>query len=202
MTRMRHVVALLVGMVAVVGLVFAPAAFTAKASKTTICHRTKSAKKPYVKITVSKSVLKGHLRHAQDIIPAPASGCPTVVLTPTTGGVLIHTSLLGTNEVPPADLDGTGTADLRLQAGEARLCFQLAVANILLPATGAHVHIGAAGVNGPIVVALTPPGAAGTSQGCVNTSRVLVGQILANPAGYYVNVHTTDFPAGAIRGQL
>lgn len=201
MTLKRRIVAMLVGIVAVAGLVLAPSAFT-KPPKTTICHRTQSAKKPYVKIKVSKSVLKGHLRHPQDIIPALANGCPTTVLTPSTGGVLLHASLLGTNAVPPADLDGTGTADVRLQAGEARLCFQLAVANILLPATGAHVHVGAAGVNGPIVVPLTPPGVTGMSAGCVNTSRVLVGQILANPAGYYVNVHTTDFPAGAIRGQL
>ncbi len=198
----RYLLGITVGIVAVSALVVAQMAVSAKPAKTTICHRTKSGKKPYVKITVSKSVLKGHLRHAQDIIPAPATGCPTTALTPDTGGVLLHSSLLGTNEVPPADLDGTGTADIRLQAGEARLCFKLTATNILLPAIAAHVHIGAAGVNGPIVVPLTPPGATGISEGCVGASRVLVGQILANPAGYYVNVHTTDFPNGAIRGQL
>ncbi len=188
--------------IAVAALAVTQTAVSAKPAKTMICHRTHSGKKPYVKITVGRSVLKGHLRHPQDIIPAPPSGCPTVVLTPGTGGVLLNATLLGTNEVPPADLDGTGTAMIRLQAGEARLCFKLTAANVLLPAIAAHVHIAPAGVNGPIVVPLTPPDATGMSEGCVNVSRVLVGQILANPAGYYVNVHTTDYPAGAIRGQL
>jgi len=199
--RRRHLLGVVVGLVALTGLVLTQTAVSAKPAKTTICHRTFSGKKPYVKITVTKSVLKGHLRHAQDIIPAPPGPCPGV-LTPTSGGVLLHAALSGANEVPAADPDGTGSADLRLRAGEARLCFTLTVANILLPATGAHVHVGAAGVNGQIVVPLTPPNAAGMAEGCVNTTRTLVGQILANPAGYYVNVHTTDYPAGAIRRQL
>ena len=199
----RHLLGVLIGVLAITGLVVAQTAVSAKPTKTKICHRTHSGKKPYVKITVGKSVLKGHLRHAQDIIPAPDGPCPTVLLAPEHGGTLLTASLLGANEIPgPGDSDGTGTALIRLQAGEGRLCFQLTVANIMLPAIGAHVHVGAAGIAGPIVVPLTPPDATGMSQGCVNVSRTLVGAILANPTGYYANVHTVDFPAGAIRGQL
>lgn len=205
MTLKRQVLSLLVGIVAVAGLVFAQSAFTASAkpSKTTICHFTHSAKKPYVKITVGKSVLKAHLRHPRDIIPAPATGCPRDVLTPTQGGTLLTANLIGVNEVPgPGDPDGTGTALFRLRAGEGRICFQITVANLVLAATGAHIHQGVAGVAGPIVVSLTAPGLTGTSEGCVVVPRPLVSAILTTPAGYYANVHTTDFPAGAIRGQL
>jgi len=198
----RYVLILLVGLVALVGLTIAQAAPTSGTAKTKICHRTKTGKKPYVKLTVGKSVLKGHLKHAADIIPAPPGPCPTVVLSPTQGGQELHATLSGNNEVPPADPDGTGTATIRLRLGEGRLCFQLSVTNIVLPATASHVHVGLAGVNGPVVVPLTAPGAGGTSSGCVVVPRTLVAAILGGPSGYYVNVHTSDYPNGAIRGQL
>jgi hypothetical protein len=40
------------------------------------------------------------------------------------------------------------------------------------------------------------------SGGCVSAARDLIKTIRMNPSNYYVNVHTTDFPDGAIRGQL
>ncbi len=43
----------------------------------------------------------------------------------------------------------------------------------------------------------------GMLSGCVSgVDPALIGEIIANPAGYYVNVHTTPFPGGAVRGQL
>ncbi|MEA2425865.1 MAG: hypothetical protein QOH13_2275 [Thermoleophilaceae bacterium] len=66
------------------------------AGKITICHATKSVKNPYVEITISVNGLHGHgpaadPRHHegswQDIIPAPAGGCPGTVNQPgVTGG--------------------------------------------------------------------------------------------------------------------
>ncbi len=44
--------------------------------KITICHATDSQTNPYNEITVSVNGLNGHDRHAGDIIPAPAEGCP------------------------------------------------------------------------------------------------------------------------------
>jgi len=196
----RYAAVMLMGIVAVAGIVqSAPA----KPTKTTICHRTLSAKKPYVKITVTKSVLKGHIAHPGDIIPAPPGGCPTTVLTASKGGVKLSTTLTGAAEVPgPGDPDGAGTATIRLRVGQGQVCHSITASNIVLPATGAHIHLGAAGVAGPIVVTLITPDADGSVEGCVSAPRALVKQILKNSAGYYVNVHTSDFPAGAIRGQL
>ena len=83
------------------------------------------------------------------------------------------------------------------------VCFRLTVRNIKLPAAGAHIHRGAAGANGPIVVQFVAPGASGVSAGCTTgVAASLIQEIAANPAGFYVNVHTTDFPGGAIRAQL
>jgi hypothetical protein len=51
------------------------------------------------------------------------------------------------------------------------------------------------------VVPLAAP-SAGHSQGCVDVDRSLADAIRKAPQGYYVNVHNSEFPAGAIRGQL
>ena len=67
--------------------------------------------------------------------------------------------------------------------------------------TAAHIHIGGPGETGrPVVPLDTPDG--GTSGGCAPVAPELSAALLANPGGYYVNVHTRQFPNGAIRGQL
>jgi hypothetical protein len=119
------------------------------------------------------------------------------------GGRPFYTELTGAAEVPgPGDPDGSGTASLTLNPGQGEVCFELSVENIVLPATGAHIHIGTADVAGPVVVPLTPPDSSGTSSGCVSASRELILSIIQNPEGYYVNVHNSVYPAGAVRGQL
>jgi hypothetical protein len=98
------------------------------------------------------------------------------------------------------DPDGSGTAVLRLNPGQGQVCFTLTVSGII-PAVAAHIHAAPAGFNGPIVVPLTAP-TSGSSSGCANADRALVKDILQHPEQYYVNVHTMDFPGGALRGQL
>jgi CHRD domain-containing protein len=177
------------------------------ATKTTICHRTKSSEKayattkPYVKLKVSAKALRAHLKHAADIIPAPRGGCPSTVLSATSGGRAFPVALTGEVEVPAGDPVATGTATIRLRAGQGQLCYQLAAKN-LPAAAAAHIHRGGTGSAGPVVVPLQTPNAAGESSGCANASRTLVKGILADAESYYVNVHTSEFPAGAIRGQL
>ena len=125
------------------------------------------------------------------------------------GGRPFSTELTGAAEVPgPGDPDGGGTATITVNPGQEEVCWELLVTNITLPATGAHIHEGAVGESGDVVVHLTPPVAVGEdpprgfSSGCTTVERELALDILKNPENYYVNVHTTDFPDGAIRGQL
>jgi len=167
----------------------------------TICHRTASNAKPYVKLRVSGKALTAHLKHAADIIPAPKGGCPQTRLTPTSGGRAFDVVLTGETESPTGDPVGTGTSTVRLRAGQGQICYELSVSN-LATAAAAHIHRAAAGASGPVVVPLTTPSAAGSSSGCATVVRTLVAAILADPASYYVNVHTAEFPAGAVRGQL
>ena len=79
----------------------------------------------------------------------------------------------------------------------------------------AHIHRAAEGENGPVVAALAFP-LEGDAADCITEGEQdkfpligdagepesIVADILANPANYYVNVHTGEFPDGAIRGQL
>jgi len=125
------------------------------------------------------------------------------------GGRLFTTTLSGAEEVDPetgalgaGDPDGSGLATLTVNPGQQEICYELGVEDITLPAIGAHIHVGDAGENGPVVVPLTPPDASGVSSGCAEVSRELALAIIQNPENYYVNVHTTDFPNGAVRGQL
>lgn len=111
--------------------------------------------------------------------------------------------LSGAEEVPtPGDTDGTGSATVRFNSGSGEVCWDIRVANITLPGVGAHIHEGAKGVTGPIVVPFSPPDENGTASGCTTPDAALVTRIMQSPENFYVNVHTSDFPAGAVRGQL
>jgi hypothetical protein len=119
------------------------------------------------------------------------------------GGRKFSVVLTGAEEAPgPGDPDGIGFATLRLNPGTGQVCFDITVENIALPATGAHIHEAPAGSPGPIVVPLTAPDESGTSGGCVEADREQILEIIREPEEYYINVHSTEFPAGAVRAQL
>jgi len=191
---------LLLAVLALAGTALTTALASPDAAKKTICHRTSSATKPYAKISVSAKQLAGHLKHPADIYPVPKGGCPKTLLA-TTGGTAFDITMTGEAESPAGDPVGNGTATVRLRLGQAQACFKLAAKN-LPAAVAAHIHSGAAGTSGPVVIPLKTPGSDGTSSGCATTTRSLVAAILKSPGNYYVNIHTADFPAGAIRGQL
>ncbi len=109
----------------------------------------------------------------------------------------------GAEEVPnPGDPDGMGTATVTLDMAANQILFTINVSNLTLPAAAAHIHEGAAGVSGPVVVPFTAPGADGAATGSIAVDAALMKRIQQNPAGFYVNVHTSDFAGGAVRGQL
>lgn len=117
------------------------------------------------------------------------------------GGAALTATLVGAEEAPgPGDPDGTGTAVITLNHGQGELCFELTVTDIE-PANAAHIHVGAVGVPGPVVVGLTAP-TDGSSSGCVAVDQELLKAIMQAPSQYYVNVHNAAFQPGAIRGQL
>lgn len=122
-----------------------------------------------------------------------------------------HLALLdGGNEVSKdgkadaGDEDGRGAASISIDPEAGTLCFGLVVNNVDGP-VAAHIHQGKAGHNGPVVVTLKAPdgGNPGAASGCIpNVDRVLLQAIHAHPWAYYVNVHSSAYPDGAIRGQV
>jgi len=128
---------------------------------------------------------------AQDVSPAAVDA------------VHLWAVLSGSEEVPPADPVGTGRSNVFLIPETGEVCFTIVVSEITLPATAAHIHVGEAGVAGDVVVPLAPPDEAGYAAGCTTgVDPAVIQAIIDQPAGYYVNVHNADFPAGVVRGQL
>jgi hypothetical protein len=128
--------------------------------------------------------------------------------------------LSGGEEVPSADTNATGQAIFRLSKDGDSLYYKLLVANIE-NVTMAHIHLAPAGVNGPVVVWLYPsappaqliPGRTNgiLMEGTIteaNLVGLLAGQSLADlianieAGNAYVNVHTSQYPGGEIRGQV
>jgi CHRD domain len=99
------------------------------------------------------------------------------------------------------DRNGRGSFSATLDGRQ--LCYGIQVKNIQDPGA-AHIHRGGANVAGPVVVPLEFPesGDPGSSGACMRLSRSVARQVSSNPGGFYVNVHTGDFPGGAVRGQL
>jgi hypothetical protein len=108
------------------------------------------------------------------------------------------------------DPNGRGEAYVFGIDGDAfTLCYNLIVDKIKIgEGVMAHIHRGARGSNGPVVANLAGPGD-GNSADCLTEGEmgkfptgISVSEILDNPEDFYVNVHTSEYPSGAIRGQL
>lgn len=135
--------------------------------------------------------------------------------------------LTGDNEVPPVSTDATGRIRLIVNSQQDALDYQISFSNLNGIVTGAHIHRGSTGTNGPIVANLNVRGAfasasagsgeggsatTSTSTGSTITSADLKGPLagkqisdlikLIEDGKAYVNVHTDQNPDGEIRGQL
>ena len=127
------------------------------------------------------------------------------------GGRKFTTSLTGGAECNSAgacnlgDSDGTGTAQIFVNVGQQRVCWNITVNNID-PPTRAHIHKGPVTGAGGIVVSFFETLATADLEHCTpmetELDRELLTDIIQNPQDYYVNVHNTPFPSGAVRGQL
>jgi hypothetical protein len=112
-------------------------------------------------------------------------------------GTTFSITLAGSSEP-----NAKGTAVVRVRKDAGLVCYRLHAESITLPAVAAHIHRGGPTTNGPVVVPFQAPDASGNSDGCAQAQASIIDEILANPANFYVNVHTQEHPAGAMRAQL
>ncbi len=134
--------------------------------------------------------------------------------------VLLRAVLETANEVPPVTSEqGSGNTlilvhvnrddDGKITGGvvEFQTFFNFPAAEF----TGHHIHEGPVGQNAGVVIGtdlsgtnrVAHPGGSGTLfRQVIVTNAELLGRLLANPSGFYANLHTVTNPGGAIRGQL
>lgn len=116
--------------------------------------------------------------------------------------------LRGSNQVPPLSSSATGTAVGSYNDGTNLLNIELFVIGISKAnLTGSHIHLGAVGVNGDILLDLGPPSAweevLGVLHRSISDSAFPENQEAALLSGTtYVNIHSNAYPDGEIRGQL
>ncbi len=115
--------------------------------------------------------------------------------------------LSGETEVPgPGDDGASGRVEIE-SAVSGEWCIDMEATGLSAEVTDSHIHFGTAGSSGDVVIPIGAPTALDGDTDvwddvCVEVDDDLVAEILDAPQAFYANVHTADFAAGAIRGQL
>ena len=114
--------------------------------------------------------------------------------------IMVSTKLTAKEEVPPQVVKNTkGAGSFTGDITGNKLTWTLKFSGLTGPATAAHIHLGAMGASGNVVVPLCGP-CKSPLKGTATLSSALLKDLKVHKL--YVNVHTAKNPAGEIRGQL
>jgi len=143
---------------------------------------------------------------ATAVTHASADSSSTSFRTTTTAvddAVYLVSSPRGRNEVPAATGDPDGRAVEVVKIQDSTVSFTVRWSGITAPTEG-HIHAGTAGVNGDVKIRLfTKPQWGRTASGSVKvTDATLLASLVSEPGSFYADLHTQQFPGGAVRGQL
>jgi hypothetical protein len=109
-----------------------------------------------------------------------------------------NVTLSGANEVPPATTSASGSGTVRV-GEDCSVSAKITVTG--MTATAAHIHQGAAGANGPVIVPFNKT--ADNTFEAASGAKMNEAQCAAYKAGgTYVNVHSAKNPGGEVRAQL
>jgi hypothetical protein len=117
----------------------------------------------------------------------------------------VGAELSGSSVVPMAgDPDGSGSVRLTIRGDE--VCYHAKFKDVA-EVEAIHVHQASAGSTGPMQFELfhglaEAHGRTIVLNDCVTADQATLDAVVANPSGYYVNVHNMDHMSGAVRGQL
>jgi CHRD domain len=112
-----------------------------------------------------------------------------------------HVDLSASHEVPPADSNGTGQADLTLDPATRQLAWKITYAALTSEVTAAHMHGPARpGNTAGVLLDLAPGGVRNPIEGSATLSEADIDYLML--ARCYINLHTTQYKGGEIRGQI
>jgi CHRD domain len=111
---------------------------------------------------------------------------------------VVSATLSGPASIPKGPAGARGSARITLNLSSGRACWSLTVSGTDKPLS-AHVHLGAPGKVGEVVI---PLGDTFSRRGCVLSVPRALRVVAGAPSHYYVDVHTTKNIQGAMRGQL
>jgi CHRD domain/PEP-CTERM motif len=133
-----------------------------------------------------------------------AIACVTAVASQASAQTTFDAFLLGTGENPPNASPGTGFGQVVLNAAQTLITVDENWSGLTAPATASHIHGPApVGMNAPVLFPFS--GVPAATSGAIPTQSFAItpAQVADLQAGlYYMNVHTSTFPGGEIRGQL
>ena len=113
------------------------------------------------------------------------------------GSNAVGVKLSGAEEVPPVNVTGSGSGSFRL-ADDGSITGSVTTKDVA--GTAAHIHVGAKGKNGPVIVPLEKKG---DTYSVAEGRKLTAAQIKAWKAGeLYVNVHTARHKGGEVRAQI
>ncbi len=117
--------------------------------------------------------------------------------------ILLSARMNGAQEVPAVTTNAVGVTAFSINATRDTMCVNMTVTGLSGAITGAHIHAGAAGVNGPVIYNLTSF-IVGNSLAATLTGNDLTPALLSEylKGNMYINVHNTANPNGEIRGQI
>ncbi|MGH3799679.1 MAG: CHRD domain-containing protein [Pseudonocardiaceae bacterium] len=114
--------------------------------------------------------------------------------------------LTGQESVTRADPDGQGSARLDLDPQQGTACYEITWSKLDGVVTAFHLHAAPRGTEGPHWIDFFNDknfaGEQSTVSDCVRSTREKIEAVIKDPSAYYLQVHSTAFEKGAIRGQL